>query len=254
MLAIERRKAIFEKLQEEKRVVVSELSAFFEVTDETIRRDLEHLEAEGLAKKTYGGAILNESLNLEVPFSLRRKANVGGKLTIADIIGNMISDGDSIMLDSSTTAVFIAKSIKRKKNMTVITNSLQVLMELSDRRGWNLISTGGIMRDNSLGLTGFQTVSAIESFNVDMAIFSVNGIDLEHGMTDANENIAHVKMAMMKSAKKKILVVDSSKFNIVSFTRVGKLSDIDVIVTDTVPSKEWVDKLYGDGVELICHN
>lgn len=254
MLAIERRKVIFDKLQEEKRVVVSELSAQFEVTEETIRRDLERLEAEGLAKKTYGGAILNESFNPELPFTTRRKSNVNGKQKIGEILGNMVSDGDRIMLDASTTALFVAKSIKSKRNLTVITNSLQVLMELSDRKGWKLISTGGIMKDNSLGLTGFQTVSAIESYNVDLAIFSVKGIDITQGMTDSSENNAQVKLAMMKSSKKRILVVDSSKFDNVSFTRVGKLSDVDVVVTDSLPSPKWIDKFREDGVELILPN
>ena len=111
MLAIERRKLIMEALQEEKRVVVSELSKMYDVSEETIRRDLEKLEKEGLVIKTYGGAVVNENTNVELPYVIRKKTNVLRKQRIAELTAAMISDGDRIMLDDSTTAVFIAKKI-----------------------------------------------------------------------------------------------------------------------------------------------
>lgn len=252
MLAIERRNEILAKLQEEKKVVVSDLSAFYNVTEETIRRDLEKLEAEGLAKKTYGGAVINESLNTDLPYTVRKKANVAGKQSIGEILGNMISDGDHIILDASSTALFVAKSIKSKKNLTVITNSIEIMLELSDRKGWKILSTGGSMKDGSLSLVGYQTIRMINSFNVDLAIFSVKGIDLEHGMTDSNESDAQVKMALLGAGKKKILAVDSSKFDKISFTRVGDFKDIDMVVTDSRPSEAWMKKFEESGVEVIC--
>ena len=141
MLAIERRKLIMEALQEEKRVVVSELSKMYDVSEETIRRDLEKLEKEGLVIKTYGGAVVNENTNVELPYVIRKKTNVLRKQRIAELTAAMISDGDRIMLDDSTTAVFIAKKIKNKKNITLITNSVEILLELSDVTGWKIIST-----------------------------------------------------------------------------------------------------------------
>ncbi len=251
MLAIERRNAILAKLQDERKVVVSDLSALYNVTEETIRRDLEKLESEGLAKKTYGGAVLNESLNTDLPYTVRKKANVSGKQIIGEILGGMISDGDHIILDASTTALFVAKSIKSKKGLTVITNSLEIMIELADRKGWKILSTGGSMKDGSLSLVGYQAMRMISTFNVDMAIFSVKGIDLSHGMTDSNESDAQVKMAILEAGKKKILAVDSSKFDKISFTKVGDFKEIDMVVTDVKPSEEWLRRFDNLGIEVV---
>ena len=128
MLAIERRNQILEKLQAEKKVLVSDLSQIYDVTEETIRRDLEKLEKSGLIIKSYGGAVLNESTNLDLPFNVRKNRNVVGKQKIAGMMRELIQDGDTIMLDSSSTAVFIARALKEKPNLTVITNSLEILI------------------------------------------------------------------------------------------------------------------------------
>ena len=115
MLAIERKNAILTKLSIEGKVLVSELSREYGVTEETIRRDLEKLEKEGLAKKTYGGAVKNENFNIDLPFYVRKQTNVESKQYIASVIGSMINDGDYLMLDSSTTALFVVKSIIHKR-------------------------------------------------------------------------------------------------------------------------------------------
>ena len=251
MLAIERRNAILAKLKEDRKVVVSDLSELYNVTEETIRRDLEKLEAEGLAKKTYGGAVINESLNVELPYIVRKKSNVAGKQVIGELLAKMISDGDHIILDASSTALFVAKSIKNKKNLTVITNSIEIMIELSDRKGWKILSTGGLMKDGALSLVGYQAIRMINSFNVDKAAFSVKGIDIRHGMTDSNESEAQVKMAFIQAAKKKILVVDSSKFNKISFTKVGEIKEVDMVITDRKPSDEWLSKFEAEGIDVI---
>lgn len=122
MLAIERKKYIQELLKRDKKVIVADLARHFNVTEETIRRDLEKLENEGLAQKIYGGAILNESFNVDLPSLIRRRLNVSDKQYIASLIAERIQDGDNIMLDSSSTALFVVKNIKSKKNVTVVTN------------------------------------------------------------------------------------------------------------------------------------
>ena len=114
MIAIERRNGILEKLQEDKKVVVGELSQLYKVSEETIRRDLERLEKEGLCTKSYGGAVLNENNNVEMPFNVRKKSNATGKQKIAELIAGMVEDGEHILLDASTTAVYIAKALKSK--------------------------------------------------------------------------------------------------------------------------------------------
>ncbi len=251
MLAIERRNAILAKLQEEKKVVVSDLSILYDVTEETIRRDLEKLENDGLAKKTYGGAVINENLNIDIPYIVRKKANVTAKQYIADIIGNMIQDGNHIILDGSSTALFVSKRIKEKKNITVITNSVEILLELSDRKDWNILSTGGSLKEGGLSLVGYQAERMISSFHVDCAVFSSKGIDMVNGVTDSNESDAQIKKLILKAAKKRILAVDSSKFDKTSFTKICELSDVDMIVTDTALSEEWQKVLDDAGVEVV---
>lgn len=239
MLAIERRNKILSILQEEKRVVVNDLSQVFQVTEETIRRDLEKLEKEGLAKKTYGGAIINESLNVDLPYTVRKKTNVPDKQEIAEIISALVEDGDHIMMDASSTAVFVAKHLKNKKNLTLITNSIEILLELSDVVGWKVLSTGGVLKEGSLSLVGYQAEKMISTFHVDKAIVSCKGIDMEKGITDSNEMDAHIKKLMLESANIKILAVDHSKFDKISFTKIGDLVDLDILVTDSEPDEKW---------------
>ena len=143
MLAIERRNAITSRLNMDGKVIVTDLAQEFGVTEETIRRDLEKLDNEGLAKKTYGGAVANKSLNIDLPSSVRKRANVELKQRIAEKIALMINDGDYVMADASSTAMFVIKCIKHKKNITLITNSVEILYELSDHNDWNILSTGG---------------------------------------------------------------------------------------------------------------
>lgn len=141
MLAIERRNRILTILREERHVVVSELAKVFDVSEETIRRDLDKLEKEGHVVKTYGGAVISEGSEAELPYVIRKKANVEAKQKIADLAADLIMDGDTLILDASSTAVFIAQKIKSKKEITLITNSIEVLMELSDVTGWKILST-----------------------------------------------------------------------------------------------------------------
>ncbi|MFV0342723.1 MAG: DeoR/GlpR family DNA-binding transcription regulator [Anaerocolumna sp.] len=253
MLAIERRNKILSILQKESRVVVSDLSALFEVTEETIRRDLEKLEKEGFAKKTYGGAIVNESVNVDLPYTVRKKANVTNKNKIAEMISSLIEDGDHVMMDASSTAVYVAKHLKNKKNITLITNSIEILLELSDMTGWKVLSTGGMLKEGSLSLVGYQAENMISNFHVDKAIVSCKGIDMEKGITDSNEMDAHIKKLMFEAANVKILAADSSKFNRISFTKIDNLEEIDILVTDSELDVNWIKNLHSMNVK-VYHN
>ncbi len=149
MLAIERRNEILEKLQSEKCVVVSELSQHYGVSEETIRRDLEKLENDGLVIKTYGGAVLNEHSIFDLPFNIRKNQMIAEKQKIAEAVDELVRDGEAIMLDASSTAAYIARGLRKKKKLTVITNSVEIIIELFDVPEWNVISTGGVSRERS---------------------------------------------------------------------------------------------------------
>ena len=251
MLAIERRNAILEKLQAERRVVVSELSQIYKVSEETIRRDLEKLENDGFAIKSYGGAVINENANVDLPFNIRKKRNVISKQKIAEVISSRIKDGTSIMLDASSTAVYIAKALKERKNLTLITNSIEILIEMFDTPNVNVLSTGGAMREGSFALVGPQTDKMLNAYHVDMAIVSAKGFDLETGLTDTEELHANNKKTMLHAGREKVLAVDSSKFGKTAFTEIGTLEDISMVVTDAKPDEVWLQAFKEYGIECI---
>ncbi len=251
MLAIERRNAILSKLSLDGKVVVSELSQEFDVTEETIRRDLEKLDNDGLARKTYGGAVKVESYNIDLPFHVRQQANVENKRKIAAVIGEMIHDGDYIMLDSSTTALCIIQNILDRKKINLITNSIKIMIELCNKPDWTIISTGGVLKEGSLSLLGHQAERTISNYHVDLAVCSCKGLDENLCVTDSNDRDAEIKKAFFNSANRKILAIDSSKFNKTSFVEVCSVKDIDTIVTDTYPGDKWREAIKNAGAELI---
>ena len=249
MLALERRNLILEKLQDEKRVVVSELSQMYGVSEETIRRYLDKLQKEGLAIKSYGGAVINEDVSIDLPFNVRKNQNVVGKQKMAEIVASLVHDGEHLLLDASTTAVFVAKALKEKERLTVITNSMEILLELADVSGWNIISTGGMMKEGYLAFLGSRTEEVNRSYFADTVIFSCKALDEKLGVMESQAAFGPAKKAMLDSGRKKILVVDNTKFDQTAFSVAGKLRDIDIIVTDEKPSDKWLQLFEEVGVE-----
>ncbi len=250
MLPIERRNEILSKLMLDGRVIVSDLSVQYNVTEETIRRDLEKLEKDGLAKKTYGGAVRNDNLNVDLPYTIRKQTNVEGKKYIAELIGKLIEDGDKVLLDSSTTALYTMKSIYNRNELTVITNSVEMLMDAPLKNDWRIISTGGSFSQTSLSLTGSRAEEVIASYYADKAVISCKGIDMDHGLTDTSDQNAEVKKAFMKSARTVIVGVDSTKFDKTSFVRFSDFNNVDVVVTDKDPGEVWKTFFENRGIKL----
>jgi DeoR/GlpR family transcriptional regulator of sugar metabolism len=251
MLAIERRRKIISLLEEKNSVIVPELSKLFDVTEETVRRDLEKLEQDGFLKRTYGGAVINETINSELPLKVREVTNIEGKRAIGIKVAEYIEDGDTIMLDSSTTALKVAEKIKDKKKITVITNSVKVVSELANARDCQVISTGGSLRAGSVSFVGHLAEKCIQNFNVDKAIICCKGIDMIKGITDSNEMEAEVKKAMLGAAEKRFLVVDFTKFNKISFIKILKFEEINAVFTDRKLTEEWEQYLSNKNVRLI---
>lgn len=251
MLAAERRKLILDKIHEDKKVIVNELSREYGVSEETIRRDLEKLEEDGHVIKSYGGAVLNEKSSIDLPFNVRWKSNPQGKQKIAELISREIRDGDHIILDASTTAVFIAKNIKQKRHLTVITNSIEILLELSDVTGWEVIATGGFLKSRTMSLYGKKASDGFASYNADKAFFSCKGFHPEKGVTDGNDDSAGVKQSILSSAGKVYLAVDSTKFGKSAFSKICDLSGLDVVVTDQKPEERWLETFEKLGIECV---
>ena len=251
MLAIERKNEILNKLRTDQRVLVSELAAHYQVTEETIRRDLDKLEKEGFATKTYGGAILGNSTKTDLSHAIRSKTNVEYKNSIGDLVCSLVDDGDHLMIDDSSTALYAAKKLREKKNLTIITNSVELVVELATVEGWTILLTGGRLKAESLALVGGQCEKYLGSYHVDKVLFSCKGIDREAGITDSNEFHAQAKQAMIRAAKTRILVVDSSKFDKISFVDIAAFDGIDTVVTNAKPDAQWLSFLAEHKVDCL---
>lgn len=250
MLVGERRLKIIDLLEEKGNVVVSDLSSLLSVTAETIRHDLEGLEKEGLLKRTYGGAIPTNRINLELSFKAREIEHRKEKKTIGKVAAGLIKDGDALMLDASTTALEVAKQIGTKKRLTVIASSLAAVLELIGKSEISVISTGGVFHSRSFSCVGPLAEKGIRNYHVDKLFLGAKGITIA-GLTDSYEAEAQLKKAMVESAKETILVVDSSKFNKIALVSIVPLEAINKVITDRGIPSEY-KKLFADqGIEVI---
>ncbi|GKX28177.1 putative HTH-type transcriptional regulator YulB [Vallitalea longa] len=253
MLAIDRRKTILEIINKQESVKVVDLSQQFNVTLETIRRDLEKLENEGYIKRSYGGAVLNQSTNEDLSINIREATNKEGKNLIGKKVADLIQDGDTIMMDSSTTALCVAKYLTNK-NITIITNALKIPMVLAGHSNIQVISTGGTLKSTSLSFVGHWAESAVEKYYVNKTIISCKAINLEHGIMEPHQLETEVKKRMIKTSEQVILAVDSSKFDRKSFIKAYNFDEIDTMVTDNDVSDKWMEILRDNNVEYIKVN
>ena len=143
------------------------------------------------------------------------------------------------MLDASSTATYIARALKGKKRLTVITNSVEILAELADTSGWTVISTGGVLEEGYLALLGPGAETAFGNFWADKAFFSCKALDKTQGIMDARETFAHVKQVMTASARESILAVDQTKFDRKAFARITGIRNLTTVITDEEPSGDW---------------
>lgn len=249
MLGIERRQRIMEILHEERKVYVPELSRNLGVTQETIRRDLEKLEVDGLLRRSYGGAVLARPANEDLSIANRTATNYQEKMVIARKAAALIEDDMSIMAESSSTVLALIGMLRERKNLTIVTNSVKLLGDHAGS-GFTMFSTGGELRGHSLSLVGTTACRSLESFNVDVAAFSCKGLDREKGVTESNEPEAAVKLTMARQAKKRILLADHTKFDQSFLVKTLTWSDVDCVVTDAEPAKPWFDFFRRNGIQL----
>ncbi len=251
MLAVTRKGKIKDIIIEQKSVTVSELSTKFNVTEETIRRDLKSLEDENFLTRTYGGAFIQSGVENNVNPSLREFAYVKSKELIADQAKTLIHNGDSIYLDSSTTALFIARVITDMR-LTVITNSILIVNQLEQYDNIKLICVGGTFSRNHKAFHGTHTLQTIANYFVDKAFVSCRSLSIDHGITDSTEGEAAIRKLLLKQTNEIYFIADYSKFNKTSFIRICDFSEVTGIITDKPLSAEWVSLLAQVGTKLLC--
>ena len=252
MFSMERQQKIEELIKQKASVQVNELALEFNVSESTIRRDLQEMETKGFLIRTHGGAMEVSRLNYEMSFKEKEIENISDKQKIGEIAAAMIEDGDTIILDSGTTTLEIAKRITAK-SVTVITNSIDIALEISNKENIELIVAGGSLRHTTRAMVGPIAENVIKNFRVDKAFIGVNGISIKAGFTTPNFLEAQIKKTIIEVAKRSIIVADRSKFNKVCFSVIGELKDVSSIVTSNSLEKDIRTKFKELGVDLITH-
>ncbi len=253
MISEERRARLMRLINENGYVQVTDLVDEFEVSSVTIRRDLEIMENEGLLIRKRGGAIRrNQGVTMELPYIIKQVQNVDIKKRIAETALNMIDDGDSIILDSGSTTFELAQQLVTKTRISVVTNDLYIATKLAANPDTNLICTGGVARSNVFSLQGAIAESCIRNLRVEITFLGADAIHPDGGIYNVNIDEVPVKHAMIESAPKVVLLVDSSKFEVCGFAKICTLSQIDTVITDDGINEETTEMILNHtGCDLI---
>lgn len=250
MLNEERRQKIQEILSQRKRILVKEVSEAFNTSEVTIRKDLEALEKRGILSRVHGGAIVKEQSVPDLALTEKERIHPREKQRIAEAAARMIEPGDVIILDSGSTTTQIARLIKFKKGIKVITNAVNIASELA-ASGNEVILTGGFLRENSFSLVGPIAEDALRHMSADKFFLGVDGIHFDYGLTTPNLMEGRVNQFMLRIAHEVILVADSSKFGKRSMSVIARVQDVHKIITDKNIREEDLAKLTKLGVEAL---
>ncbi len=237
-------------VEEEGRVSVAELAERFGVSAVTIRSDLATLEKQGHLVRTHGGAMARRSVGTVPAFSQRQTVNAAEKQRIGRAAAALVHDGDSIILDDSTTAWQVARHLKDHRELTVVTNSLYIALEFVDTPAVTVIMTGGTLRPASASLVGDQGDCLLEGYHVQKGFFGVRGLTLEAGLTDPDQYGAEMKRRMIERSREVIVIADASKWNRLSFAAFAALDQVDQIITDEGAPSDMVRALRDRGIQV----
>jgi DeoR family transcriptional regulator, aga operon transcriptional repressor len=250
MLIDERRQHILELIQNQGRALVSDLSQQLNISQITIRKDLDYLQSKGVVQRSHGGALRVQSSALIDPtLQEKQKHNFREKERIAAAATKMVEEGQCIILDSGTTTTALAERLKRFKQLTVITNAVNIAAELAGT-DFEVILVGGTMRKNSFSLVGPLAEDNLEEMHADILFLGVDGFDLEVGITTPNFLESRVNRAMVKAARLVVAVCDSSKFNRRSLSRIVPPGAIHHVITDQNLPKDIQESLRAMGIAL----
>ena len=248
---VDRRDKIIHKIQSEGSVRVDELSEEFDVSTVTIRNDLDFFEEKGLIHRTYGGALLRNNVYNDPSLEEKQKINVEEKRRIGEYAAGLVKNGESVVFDSGTTTREIALRLKDKDNVTLMTNAINIAVELAGVSNLQLMLTGGVLRDKSYSLVGPEAERTMRNYYFDKLFLGVDGMNFEHGLTTSNPQEAQLNRLMVERSNKVIAVTDSSKFGRHSFSYICDLDPIETVITDTNISEEFEQGLLKRDIEVI---
>lgn len=251
MYAEERRHEIEDLARRNGRVEVSALAERFDVTAETIRRDLTDLEQRGVIRRVHGGAISAGRLRSEPAVSERSEVMAEEKERVAKAALEYVPVGGTILLDAGTTTGALAPLLPTDRELTVVTNALPIAMALSSRRNIELLFVGGRLRGVTLACVDDWATRTLDGLKVDVTFSATNGVSDDAGLTTPDVSEAAVKRAMIRAGRKVILLADHTKVGQEHFARFGEIDEIDVLVTDSGLHEDRASELEASGVEVV---
>ncbi|RPI94855.1 MAG: DeoR/GlpR transcriptional regulator [Chloroflexi bacterium] len=247
----ERQKQILSRLARQGRLSVAEIVEQFSISEATARRDLESLAAQGKAQRVHGGVITAEQAPPELPILERDKEQADEKARIGRAATSLVADKETVFLGSGTTVLEVARSLRDRKGLTVITNSLPVLNVLAGLEEITVISLGGMLRESELSFIGHITEQALAEVRVDKVIMGTRGVSLEHGLTNDYLPETLTDRAILKIGREVIIVADHTKVNRVSTALLAPLDSMQTFVTDSKADKKFIHALKRQGINLI---
>ena len=243
----ERQNRILAILGKDNQTSVNALSDLLGVSSVTIRQDLNHLEAQGLLKRVHGGAVLKDGDDLDN----RLGKNYEKKLRIAKKVASLVKEGETILIESGSANVLLARELVKTLKVTIMTTNLYIARQFRKNEQAQVVILGGIYQHDSETLVGKMTKACIDQINIDKAFIGIDGYTREHGFTLRDMFRAEVSSHIIHKAKDVFVVSDSSKFGCTGLTNICRLEDIQHVATDSDLSQKYRDELTGAGIDLI---
>ena len=232
-----------------KTVSIDKLCEVFDVSKNTIRRDLSVLVEKETIKKVYGGVTVNENKEL-VSFEERNVKNSNAKLAICKAAAEFIEDGDSIFLDSGTTTVNIIDFLKDKKDITIFTNNVTAICKAMHNNNLNIICLSGILNRKTQSFTGLNSTDILKNYNINKCFMACTGISLKRGVTNSTKEEFQIKKTAITRSAECFLLADQSKFDHVSLMTFCDIDNLDYIITDSEPDHAYVEYFNNNNVNL----
>lgn len=251
MMAEERRKQILRIVQSEGRAKVNELVRRFNTSAVTIRSDLNELHQRGVIQRSHGGAVIQDTVFRESPIQERLKHQSKEKRRIGAMAATLVKEGETIILDSGTTTLEVARNLRNNPNLQVITNGLNIALELLNSRSIQTIMVGGSVRNDSASVVGRATEDMLEQFSADKLFMGGAGCDPDFGVSGTNLEETMVNRAMLRAAREIIVVADSSKFTKRSMSLITSFSEVDLVITDIGLPAEMQERIQSFGCKLV---
>jgi DeoR/GlpR family transcriptional regulator of sugar metabolism len=247
----ERQKQILYLLARHGRLSVAEIVKQFSISQATARRDLESLASQGKAQRVHGGIIAVEQAPPELPIFQRGSEQLDEKNRIGSEAASLVVDKETVFLGSGTTVLEVARNLRHRKNLTVITNSLPVLNVLAGIAEITVVSPGGMLRESELSFIGYITEQALKEVRADKVIMGIRGLSLEHGLTNDYLQETLTDRAILEIGREVIIVADHTKVNRVSTVLLAPLDIMDTFVTDSKADKKFIQALKRQGIRVV---